>query len=353
MVKTRRRGGDMPEKPMPTKKEIARAWVGIMSQLCGIDRYQLAEGREKGVAAARVRTGSGFTFEVLLDRGMGIGLAELGGQALSWISPAGRVAPQFYEAEGVGWVRGFPGGLMVTCGLTQVGSPAVDANGERLGQHGRVSYIPAEGVSARSGWEGEDYLLEITGQLREASALGENLLLTRTIRAKWGESRLWLRDVVENQGLEPAPHMILYHFNFGFPLLGPEAKLEIDAEATAPRDADAEAGLTAWSRLEAPRVGYREQVFYHKVRPREGGRWAEVRLLNRAAGLGAYVRYDVTQLPVLVQWKMMAAGAYVLGIEPANCHVEGRVRERERGTLVMLAPGEKREYDLEFGAFWL
>lgn len=336
---------------MPSKKDIARAWVGDMAQLCGVDRYQLAEGREKGVAAARVRTGSGFAFEVLLDRGMGIGLAELGGQALSWLSPTGRVAPQFYEPEGLGWLRGFPGGLMVACGLTQVGSPAVDVNGERLGQHGRVSYIPAENVSVHSRWEGDDYVMEIVGQMREASALGENLLLTRTIWAKWGESKLWLHDVVENQGHGPAPHMILYHFNLGFPLLGPEAELEIDSEATVPRDADAEAGLATWQLLEPPQAGYREQVFYHKVRPREGGRWAEVRLLNREAGLGAYVRYDVTQLPVLVQWKMMAAGAYVLGIEPANCHVEGRVRERERGTLVMLEPGEKREYHLEFGAF--
>lgn len=129
--------------------------------------------------------------------------------------------------------------------------------------------------------------------------------------------------------------------------------MEIDAEATTPRDADAEAGLAEWDRLEPPQAGYREQAFYHKVRPWEGGRWAEVRLLNRAAKLGACVRYDVTQLPVLVQWKMMAAGAYVLGIEPANCHVEGRVRERERGTLIVLAPGERREYGLEFGAFSL
>jgi hypothetical protein len=51
-------------------------------------------------------------------------------------------------------------------------------------------------------------------------------------------------------------------------------------------------------------------------------------------------------LPRLIQWKMPGAGAHVLGIEPANCHVEGRAAERERGTLVMLAPGETRRHEL-------
>lgn len=45
---------------------------------------------------------------------------------------------------------------------------------------------------------------------------------------------------------------------------------------------------------------------------------------------------------------MPAEGTHVLGIEPANCHVEGGVAERERGTLLMLAPGQMVEYNLEF-----
>ena len=52
--------------------------------------------------------------------------------------------------------------------------------------------------------------------------------------------------------------------------------------------------------------------------------------------------YDHT--PVLVEWKMMGEGMYVVGVEPANCRVEGRVKERERGTLEMLDPLEKRNY---------
>jgi hypothetical protein len=44
---------------------------------------------------------------------------------------------------------------------------------------------------------------------------------------------------------------------------------------------------------------------------------------------------------------MPAAGVHVLGVESANCHVGGRAEESERGTLVMLEPGESRAYELE------
>jgi hypothetical protein len=46
---------------------------------------------------------------------------------------------------------------------------------------------------------------------------------------------------------------------------------------------------------------------------------------------------------------MAAEGEYVLGFEPANCLVEGRAKERERGTLQFLEPGETREFLVHIG----
>jgi hypothetical protein len=53
-------------------------------------------------------------------------------------------------------------------------------------------------------------------------------------------------------------------------------------------------------------------------------------------------------LPELIQWKQVGQGAYVLGLEPANCRPEGRSAARQRGKLVELAPGESVDYLLEF-----
>ena len=98
--------------------------------------------------------------------------------------------------------------------------------------------------------------------------------------------------------------------------------------------------------FQAPTPGYQEQVFYHDLPEDEKG-WARIELINRARNLQIGVRFHKDTLPNLVQWKMMGQGAYVLGLEPANCHVSGRNQERSRGTLQYLQPGEEREFQLE------
>ncbi len=48
---------------------------------------------------------------------------------------------------------------------------------------------------------------------------GANMLLERTISTSLQGKSFTLHDVVENQGVRDSPLMVLYHFNFGFPLL--------------------------------------------------------------------------------------------------------------------------------------
>jgi hypothetical protein len=66
-------------------------------------------------------------------------------------------------------------------------------------------------------------------------------------------------------------------------------------------------------------------------------------------GFGFYVRYRQRELPCFNEWKMMGEGVYAVGIEPATNWVTGRAKERERGALQILQPGEQRRYHLEFG----
>src|SRR5215471_12604464 len=80
-------------------------------------RVQLAEaadGAERGVRLLRFTAGSGFGFDVLVDRGFDIGRAWLGGQPLAWWSPVGLIGPWLHESSGLEWFRGFPGGLVST-----------------------------------------------------------------------------------------------------------------------------------------------------------------------------------------------------------------------------------------------
>ena len=183
--------------------------------------------------------------------------------ALGWLSPVRETHPAHYEPAGLGWLRTFGGGLVATCGLDQFGAPSRDGD-EDLGLHGRISNLPARGVGYRAYWEGEAYRLEVFGEVRQARLFGENLVLRRTISAELGSSMIRLKDVVSNEGFSPHPHMILYHFNIGFPMLTEDAQLHIDADLSEPRDAAAAAGFADWSRFQAPTPGYSEQVFHHK-----------------------------------------------------------------------------------------
>jgi hypothetical protein len=328
-----------------TRAELLQ-YVGDVSQVGGVRLYTLADGPERGVRAAEVRTGSGFRFTVLIDRGMDVGAAEWRGMPLAWRSPAGAVHPAHYDPSDTSWLRSFPGGLMVGCGLDNVGSPGSD-QGEALSVHGRLSHTPARLLGYGGRWEGDEYTMWVEGEVRHYRLFGPHLVLRRRISARLGEPALYIEDTIANEGFERTPLQILYHCNFGFPLVGPETELWVETEQSEPRDAEAAQGFAAHKRFQAPTPGYAEQVFYHRPLAREG--LCRAALVNRALDVGAYVRFRQAELPHLVEWKQMGQGAYVVGLEPANCWVEGRARDRERGVLRFIEPGECVSPRLEIG----
>ncbi len=154
--------------------------IGHVAQLGGTRHYTLSDGRSKHVAAVEVDTGSGFRFTVLPDRGLDISLAGYQGLNLVYLTPNGEVHPAFYEPDDLGWLRTFFGGLLTTCGLTYLGPPGVD-DGKNLGLHGRYSTSPARQVCDRSGWDGNEYRVEISGVVEECALFGDKIRLTRTI----------------------------------------------------------------------------------------------------------------------------------------------------------------------------
>lgn len=325
--------------------------VGSMRQVCGIELIQLDDGIEAGVRVADIRTGTGLRFRVVLSRGMDVADAEWCGIPFAWRSPSAVAGPGFFEPSGLGWLRTFYGGLILTCGMTYAGAPNTD-QGQALGLHGRVSHIPAARVCVEEHWEGDDYIMTLRGQVQEAVIFGENLLLTREYTARLGENRFCVRDIVENVGYRTTEHMFLYHINGGYPAIGPNGRIISPTKSTRPRDAEAEKGKDAYAQFPAPIPNYLEQVYYHEMAPDADGK-VRAALVNEefggGKGFGFYVAYRPEQLPRFTEWKMVGEVDYVVGMEPANCLVEGRAKERERGTLQFLEPGERRIYELELG----
>ena len=220
-----------------TRDELQRH-VGDITQVGGVRRVTLSEGREEGVETILFRTGAGLDFVCLPGRGMDISNAEFKGQPLAWRSATADSHAAYYENEGLAWLRSFYGGLVVTCGLTAAGAPNEDA-GEALGLHGRISNTPAYAVHADGAWEGDDYVMWAQGKMRESIVFGPNLEMTRRISAKLGETKFLIRDRVENLGYSSQPLMLLYHINGGFPAIAEGGRLLSATRATTPRDAEA------------------------------------------------------------------------------------------------------------------
>jgi hypothetical protein len=329
------------------RKEELRTLVGDVSQLAGIRPVELADGRVRGMRAADVYTGSGFRFQVLVDRGLDLGAAEHAGRPLAFVHPA-LGAPALHERQGLGWLRTFGGGLVTTCGLDHFGPP--DPEGEGYGLHGRASHLPAEGLRVRQEWRGEDYVLEIEGETRQSRLFGENLRLERRISTRLGATSLLLEDRVTNEGFRPAPLAVLYHCNFGFPVVSPDSEVLVHDRSVRPRDEAARAGLDDRLRFGPPQPGFAEQVFFHEPLPDREGR-ACAGVVNRALGFGAFLRWRAAELPVLAHWKMTGEGEYVCGLEPStHAMTPTRREQRESGAMRELGPGESVSFQLEIGA---
>ena len=191
-------------------------------------------------------------------------------------------------------------------------------------------------------------MFRVGGVVRESALFQDNLVLYRTIEVELGKSIITVRDRVVNKGFRQSPLMMLYHINLGWPLLDDGAELYLNARSMRPRDAEAERGTASSAKIPSPISGYREQVFYHDLIA-DSNDFVSTLLANRKLALGVFVQYRQKELPRFIQWKMVGEGEYVLGFEPANCLVEGRAKERERGTLQFLEPGETREFLVHIG----
>ena len=331
---------------IPMKKSYIRERVGDISQLCTARKMTYTEGKSAGVDVIDVTTGSGFAFTVVPSRCLDISFASFRGMPLAWRSCNGETSPFMYQPEGLEWIYSFFGGLLTTCGLTYNNHPCVD-QGKELGLHGRASNIPAEDVNVIKDWDGDDYVITISGRIRESSVFGDNLILNRTITTYLGAKKLLIQDIIENVGFHPSPLMMLYHVNAGWPIVTQQSQLICPAKKTVPRDEAAEVEADKWMEFLPPQKDFAERVYFHDLVPDENGS-IKLGIVNTALEIGLFMKFPREEFTNFIEWKMLGQGEYVVGLEPSNC-IYNRAIMREKGLLEFVEPGQKRSFNLEVG----
>lgn len=331
-----------------SKKELLER-VGDMRQVSYVELQERGEGPAKDCRQASFRNATGLQFNVLVDRGLDISSLYYKGCPLVWRSPVPESHPAYYDPRGDEWLRSFFGGLLTTCGLTHFGPPSDE---EGRGLHGRISNRPASNLSVESGWIGNEYELSLEGEIRQAKIFGEKMALKREIRTAWDKKTIEIHDIVENRSFKEVPHMILYHMNFGYPLLSGDSVLELEASEVSPVNDMAANEMEEYDNLQGPQEDYEERIYVHQPKVDEDGN-CSVSLFNPnlGDGLGLKLIFEKSNLPYLTEWKMMGQREYVLGLEPANCPLKDREQLKKEGEIPTLAPHESLEYNIKIEVF--
>ena len=313
--------------------------LGNIDQIAGIRESRLTSGRGEGIAIAEFYNAAGLRFTVLPDRGMDIYDFSYNGQNLSFQSKNGLVSPQACTPQKGEFSHNWPGGMLVTCGLDNVGSYNEDAG--VYPTHGRYSSLPAKFFGAVAKWEGDNYLLRAEGEVHQTQMYNRHLSLHRTIETGLYDKKIILHDVITNYEDHDESFMLLYHFNFGYPLLQQNSWVKTSGKvirALSPLATDKKKML--------PPIDGREEELYLIS---DFGEYAAGVLYNEELELGAYVAFDTKSLPNMLEWKNMKSHDYVLALEPCNTWGHNRSQALRQGEIAVLPPYTKVETHLELG----
>jgi len=140
---------------------------------------------------------------------------------------------------------------------------------------------------------------------------------------------------------------MLYHINFGLPLLDAGSRIVAPVKTLVPRTPHAASGIKSWDSYSAPQPGFDEMVYFFELNADSDGTTRAL-LKNAHATRGVSLVFNKRQLPWFTLWKDTAgeSDGYVTGLEPGTNFPNPRTFETAKDRLVKLAPGQKQTFEI-------
>ena len=313
-----------------------------------VQKHIMRGGLSDGVDVLHVVNGP-LSFRVVPVRGCGVWDAHYHGERIGWNSPVrGPVHPKFVpysEPSGVGWLDGF-NDLLVRCGLESNGAPEFGKEGRlAFPLHGRIANKPAHRVNVTIDADSQE--ITIVGQVEETRFHFFKCLMTTTIKTRRNEPGFRLHDEIKNLSASATEIQMLYHVNFGQPLLDAGSRFQAPVKTVVPRNERAAEGVGNWNSYEAPTPGFEEQVYFLELLADKANQTRTV--LQNAHGTRAVsLVFGKQQLPCFTVWKntTSAADGYVTGLEPGTNFPNPRSYEGKHGRVAKLSASEKITFEL-------
>lgn len=314
-----------------------KKYIGNEFQDAGAMRICIADGKASNARAVLLENRSGLSMTLLEDRCLDIYSLKIKGYNIPFLSKCGVVHPSYYDAAEWEFLRSFGVGFLTTCGLSQAGEPCRFDN-SNFGGHGVISNTPAADVAIKSS---EDEI-EVSGEIREYKFQTVDLILKRSITLNKSKNQIGISDSVTNEGWRDAPFMLLYHFNFGYPLVNPETRVLLPPANIEGWDDYSSGIIDRHLEMEPPGSLYEVQTYIHKLA--NPGKETGFSIMDNRENpkMAVDFRYETKNLPYITQWKHFKPSEYVMAVEPCNNHVKGLEWEAGNGTLQLLRPGENR-----------
>jgi galactose mutarotase-like enzyme len=315
-------------------------------------------GKQEGVRLITLDNGK-MQIILIPTRGMGILSVTMKDLTLGWKSPVTEIVhPKHVNLQlrgGLGWLEGFNEWL-ARCGLENTGQAGKDEIINNVGDkqtvdltlHGKIANIPASEVEVLVQKE-KPHRITVRGIVHEQMLFGPKLELVTEVSTEPGSDQFRIEDTITNRGSQPQEYQILYHYNFGKPLLGDGARLHVPVERVTPYNANAARDVKTWNAFAGPVPGYVEQVYLMRPLADKEGH-VNVLLHNAKVDRGVVLQYAKKELPYLTLWKNTGHDddGYVIGIEPGVSFPNARKVERASGRVPKLAGGASHTMRMDF-----
>lgn len=288
--------------------------IGNPAQLCEAVRVTAADGPARGADLIYVSNGR-LNFVLSAANCLDIVRLWHGGTNIGFLTKNGLYnAPDEFS-------RTFPGGMLFTCGLDNIGAR------EGFRTHGRIHSVPAAVREINADESG----VRIVGEIRLTELFGENVTVVRTLQTSFGSGKIELTDKIVNNGYKTEKYCILYHVNAGYPLADGGAVIEGQFDESHARTPWAEENKAKMFEIEPPSDNMEETVYFHRQSV------PSVSIVNKKIGKKLTLSYSLDTLPYFIEWKSRGSGDYCIGLEPATSWLDGYVegRDLEPGATVL------------------
>ncbi|POW57710.1 MULTISPECIES: aldose 1-epimerase family protein [Pantoea] len=307
-------------------------------------------GKQEGSKVLTITSKNGLTIALSPTRGMDLLHVNGDGIRLGWDSPVDEVVnPAYINLEsrnGLGWLEGF-NEMMVRCGYEWTGHPVVK-DGRIYTLHGKAGNTPASRVEVTID-DKAPHEIRVRGLLKEHTFKKANLETWTELRYVPGAKSFTLHDVLTNRGDYPHDYQIIYHSNFGTPILEKDARFIAPLKSVSPFNDYAKTGLKTWNTYGAPARDFDEMVFNLVPKADSSGKTLAA-VINSKGDKGASIEFDTHQLPLLTMWKNTDTlkQGYVTGIEPGTNYAYPVTIEKEQGRVRQLQPGQSTTFELTY-----